>query len=75
MSNNVWSLLDIIKNEYQDRLNNGIPETQATIFSPSDITSKHNLNPEITDELLDELNENGYIEKWITGMFVYHKVD
>lgn len=72
MSYNANELLTFIRNEYDNRLKSGISEEQAVIFDKNDINTKFNSN-NISD-LLDELNEYGYIELWITGNFIL-KVD
>lgn len=67
MSNEAHELLSFIQDEYDNRLKSGIPDNQAIVFEKSSIPTKFD---NISD-LLEELSDYGYIQKWITGDFIF----
>lgn len=74
MSALATDLLNIIRNEFDSRIDEGKTPEQAVIFSKNIFISKYKYDPNTLDELLSELHEYGYIQKWITGDFVL-KID
>lgn len=57
-----------IKTEYQNRLDEGKTK-QCIAFSKSIFITKYNYPEPLLRDLLNELNDYGYIKKWITGGF------
>ena len=70
MSKLAQNLLNDIRKEYQNRLNNGESKSQV-VFSQNIFIEKYNYSKNVLEKLLDELNNYGYIEKWITGDFEF----
>ena len=68
MSNLARILYKNIKTEYQNRLDEG-KSKQCIAFSKSIFITKYNYPELLLRDLLNELNDYGYIKKWITGDF------
>lgn len=68
MSNLAKKLLEDIQKEYQNRLDEG-KSPQCVAFSKEIFITKYNYSEKTLDKLLDELNDYGHIEKWITDDF------
>lgn len=67
MSELAEKLLDDIRTEHniQSNKSNG----NSIIFSQNTFTDKYHYSKELLNDLLSELKDYGYIEKWITGNF------
>lgn len=74
MSDLATDLLNNIRNEFDNRINEGKTPEQAVAFSKNIFITKYKYDPNTLDELLSELHEYGYIQKWITGDFAL-KID
>lgn len=74
MSDLATELLNNIRNEFDNRINEGKKPEQSVVFSKNIFISKYKYDPNSLDELLSELHEYGYIQKWITGDFAL-KID
>ena len=74
MSDQANKLLDEINAEYKSRLANGEPKEKANVFANQLFTQKYHYDINTLDNLLNELYNYGYIEKWIISAFVL-KVD
>lgn len=69
MSEKAQKLLSQTKEEYQNRLNEGVEKGSAIVFNNIFFIKKYKYNSNELKILLDELEQNGYIEKWILGAF------
>lgn len=67
MSELAEKLLDDIRTEHniQSNKSNG----NSIIFSQNTFIDKYHYSKELLNDLLSELKDYGYIEKWITGNF------
>ncbi len=69
MSNGANELLLFIREVYNNRLAKGISQTQAVIFNKNEVCESFHISSGEIDNLLQELNDYGYIEKWIIPTF------